>query len=337
MSPPLATTGRLTHEHVLLKQERGPYGGRVVAQLAARLQVDRSIVHRCVRFARLFPIVAGRRQLGWSHYRVLIDIDDAALREKLAADADRRHWTSPELETRVRALNAAADAATEPPDGNGAGSNGDAARPRVKLLTPKRGTPGVHRVIAGDETELAIDLGFTSFLDLEPADAEGLKTGDLIRLDARGRVTADRQATRADLYTYRAKILRVVDGDTLWLAVRLGPRQWLKEKLRLRGLDCPELITPKGKAAKRFVEGLVARATAVTICTTKPDKYDRYLSDVFLDLPESSVSQPSALNSQLATGSGLFLNNALLESGHAVRKDDFSIEDWDEIVTPVPK
>lgn len=80
-------TGRLTHEHVLLKQERGPYGGRVVAQLAARLQVDRSVVHRCVRFARLFPIVADRRQLGWAHYRVLIDIDDAALREKLAAAA----------------------------------------------------------------------------------------------------------------------------------------------------------------------------------------------------------------------------------------------------------
>lgn len=47
---------------------------------------------------------------------------------------------------------------------------------------------------------------------------------------------------------------------------------FLKEKLRLRGIDCPELNIPKGKAAKRFVERLASQAKSVTITTTKPDK-----------------------------------------------------------------
>lgn len=33
----------------------------------------------------------------------------------------------------------------------------------------------------------------------------------------------------------------------------------------------------------------------------------------------------------------LFLNNALLTNGHAIRKDDFTLGDWDKDVMPVPK
>ena len=48
--------------------------------------------------------------------------------------------------------------------------------------------------------------------------------------------------------------------------------------------------------------------------TTKPDKYDRYLAEVFL------LSE---------TGEGIFLNNALLESGHAVRMDGNTPKEWE--------
>ena len=97
----------------------------------------------------------------------------------------------------------------------------------------------------------------------------GLKAGDLVRLAP--------DATKSEIYTYGAEVLRVVDGDTLWLKVRLRARHWLREKLRLRGLDCPEMDTPEGKEARRFAESCLSRAAAVTI-TTKPDKWDRYLS-----------------------------------------------------------
>jgi endonuclease YncB( thermonuclease family) len=73
------------------------------------------------------------------------------------------------------------------------------------------------------------------------------------------------------------------------------------------------MSTPEGRAAKRFVEALIAKTTAIVINTTKPDKYDRYLADVFL-----------------TTDSGeIFLNNALLENGQAVRKDAWEFGDWE--------
>ena len=108
----------------------------------------------------------------------------------------------------------------------------------------------------------------------------------------------------------------MVDGDTLVVALEIAPGIFCEQKLRLRGLDCPEMITPEGKAAKRFVDGLAAQTNAITINTTKPDKYDRYLADVFLAGADGE-------------GPEVFLNNALLENGQAVRKDAWEFGDWE--------
>jgi endonuclease YncB( thermonuclease family) len=91
---------------------------------------------------------------------------------------------------------------------------------------------------------------------------------------------------------------------------------WLKEKLRVRGLDCPEMDTPEGKAAKRFVEGQMHEAVALTISTTKPDKWDRYLCDIFLTLPNAEQ---------------IFLNNQLLKCGHARRYDTVAPAVWERM------
>lgn len=50
------------------------------------------------------------------------------------------------------------------------------------------------------------------------------------------------------------------------------------------------------------------------VCTTKPDKYDRYLADVFLSCLEGEV----------------YLNNELLNHGHAVRKGSYTMSDWED-------
>ena len=58
---------------------------------------------------------------------------------------------------------------------------------------------------------------------------------------------------------------------------------------------------------------LISRAR-LTITTTKPDKWDRYLSDVFL---------------MTAEGEEIFLNNRLLETGHARFYEAVSLDDWE--------
>jgi endonuclease YncB( thermonuclease family) len=65
-------------------------------------------------------------------------------------------------------------------------------------------------------------------------------------------------------------------------------------------------------AAKAFVTNLLSPGDEVIVCTTKPDKYDRYLADVFLPKLFAQSSEASAKE-------GVFLNNELLRTGHAIR------------------
>lgn len=108
------------------------------------------------------------------------------------------------------------------------------------------------------------------------------------------------------MYEYQAIITRVIDGDTLCALVDCGFDIHHELQLRLLGIDCPELRTPEGKAARSFtVEWLSGRAVTVRTVkdkhdSDKRDSFGRYLAAVFID--------------------GRSLNDALVESGLAVRK-----------------
>jgi hypothetical protein len=340
------TTGRLIDAHLLLFKERAGYGEKVIPRLARELEVNERLLYRCLRFVREYPILTGRSELSWAHYRLLIEVADRTQRKALETAARKNHWKSEELERRVRALNAINVTPADP------ASNDTDTTATPDLLKPKRGTPGFYPLVsrtagpgADAATALAVDLGFKMFLPLAslPGPAlRGAKAGDIVHVDAEGRLTFDAQATKADLFTYRALEVRVVDGDTLAVTLDLPPFNHIDKKLRLRGLNCPELDTAAGKAAKRFVQALIRPETEVIVTTTKPDKYDRYLADVFLISPadplkgESPQLKASDLNptqpppvAQLPPFDAqpdpdrtvVFLNNALLENAHAVRMD----------------
>lgn len=107
-------------------------------------------------------------------------------------------------------------------------------------------------------------------------------------------------------YTYRCKLDRVVDGDTLEADVRLGFLISIKVKLRLLGINCPEMNTPEGQVAKQYTKDFMDKAAigdgTFTIQSVKVDKYGgRWDATVWVG--------------------GKSLNDALVESGNAVRKD----------------
>ena len=315
-------TGRLIREHLLANQDRADYGAQTIPRLAKDLKIDRSVLQRCDKFYRTFPIWATWPKLTWAHYKELIPIDDPKLRRSLATEANRNEWPVARLKARIAELAPAetvevfATPVGEPPE----------------RLKPGHGTPGLHLIVERGEW-LAVDLGFKLYWPLTAEQAKRLAKGDIVRiardpstrLRAGDEISRVKGATKADLFTYSATLRRVVDGDTLVVALEVSPGVFLEQKLRLLGLDAPEISTPEGRAAKRFVEALVAKATTIIIQTTKPDKYDQYLAGVFL---MSAVSDKLKAES-LEPSAEIFLNNALLENGHAVRKDaaDFG-DDW---------
>lgn len=85
-------------------------------------------------------------------------------------------------------------------------------------------------------------------------------------------------------YTYRGTVLRVIDGDTLVVDIDLGFDTHYHARLRLNGVDAPEMRGPEreqGLDTKAAIEALVARpATPVSITSRSRDKYGRWLATV---------------------------------------------------------
>jgi len=73
--------------------------------------------------------------------------------------------------------------------------------------------------------------------------------------------------------------VRAVDGDT----IRVG-----SERIRLRGIDTPEMSELEGPAAKRRLEELL-RSGSIRIEPRGRDVYNRLLADVFVN--EQNVAE----------------------------------------------
>ena len=107
-------------------------------------------------------------------------------------------------------------------------------------------------------------------------------------------------------YQYRAEITNVVDGDTVDAEVDLGFSAMLKMRLRLWGINAPEMrgaSAEAGREAKARLRFLVETAgNVLTIRTHKDrqDKYGRYLAELCV---------PGATRT---------INQQLVDEGHAV-------------------
>ncbi|WP_202801931.1 thermonuclease family protein [Rhodovulum sp. PH10] len=82
-----------------------------------------------------------------------------------------------------------------------------------------------------------------------------------------------------------AEVVRVVDGDTFDARLRIAPNRAITARVRLRGVDAPELHARceeeriEAEAARDFLKRLLGDG-AVTISHTGEEKYGRVLADV---------------------------------------------------------
>ena len=84
-------------------------------------------------------------------------------------------------------------------------------------------------------------------------------------------------------YFYEATLVRVIDGDTIDVELDLGFGISYKTRLRLYGINCPEINTEKGKKARTFVESVLTnRKFYVKTIKDRKGKYGRYLAIIFI-------------------------------------------------------
>lgn len=108
------------------------------------------------------------------------------------------------------------------------------------------------------------------------------------------------------MYTYRVLgVERVVDGDTVDVVLDLGFGLTLRQRLRVVGVDTPELRSPdpaereRAQAARTFAERWLTSNGQMVVTTYKDDKYGRMLGDFRREHRAETFSE------------------ALLASGHA--------------------
>ena len=289
--------GKLIHEHILLHKERADYGKRILIRLAGDLEMSETELGYMLQFVHTYPISPPAGKLSWAHYRELLSLNDEEERREVATKAEKEGWGRDRVREEVRRRQAARNPSQE-----------KAPEP---VLTATPGKVGVYRVIRAKvgpfAGELALDLGFASYF--QPDKINQFKEGDIVhtRPSLRGSasnkaeaISVLKNASLSDLYTYRAYVSEVLDGDTFKAVIDLGFDFVTEQKLRLRGLDAPEIESKDGKEAKAFLERILKKNNGpVLIKTVKSDKYDRYLADVWVG--------------------ETYLNQKLIDAGLAVR------------------
>jgi micrococcal nuclease len=106
-----------------------------------------------------------------------------------------------------------------------------------------------------------------------------------------------------NLFYYNAKVIRWVDGDTLDIELDLGFKISMTKRIRLLGINAPEIKTASGKKVKTFCEEYLPAGKEFIFKSYRDKKggYGRLLGTIFKQ------------------GSTKSLNELLLESKMALR------------------
>ena len=95
------------------------------------------------------------------------------------------------------------------------------------------------------------------------------------------------------MYEYNATVKKVYDGDTITVVIQLGFGVFKTERLRLSGIDAPELRgeeRPFGLVSRdRLRELILDQKIIVKTFKDKKGKYGRYIADVYIESSEQGI------------------------------------------------
>lgn len=284
--------GKHIKTNLLKNAKRSDYGEYLFKILAKNLSIDVPSLHRSVKFYEEYPqIVDARPQLTWNHIKTLLTISDKAERQEYEEQIVTEQLSYRELKELV----------------NGA-KKGRIITGEDQQLARERGVPFTYR-LKEVQNRVLIDLGFRVYTQ---GDLRGFSKDEIIEAKKEGKkykILSKHDSTLPH-YIYKAYLVEVIDGDTLWVDIDLGFDVWSTQKLRFRGINTQEVATKSGKTAKEFIEGKLKHCPFIAVKTYWGDKFTRYLADIFYNKKETDFSN--------LISNGKFLNQELLDKKLAV-------------------
>jgi endonuclease YncB( thermonuclease family) len=270
-------------------EQDGRYGRRLIPELCKQLKqkYPEAPGTRVIQYMRKFPRVYRPDQihpeLSWSHYCVLLSIEDDQLRRTIEQQAIDEKLTRSALRQLASMVS----------------QNRSSRQPFP--LTPRAGRINVARIVfTGASDSPVLDVGFG--VEVSPSGAalrklKQLPPGAFVQRTSDNRfhpITCE----PGERYCYRGTPVDIIDGDTVKFRLTLTPDISIVERLRLRGIDAMEIDTKEGQRAKRALQRMLKDQTQLTVYTYHHDRYGRYIAD-------------------LITKDGTYINRQLVEKGHA--------------------
>ena len=264
------SVGKHIKEHLLQNEGREEYGTYVIAQLAQELNLSRNILYESVLFYEQYPeIVNLNSQFTWSHIRVLTHVSEKRTREAFEKKVISEKLSVAQLKKLVKSTKK------------------KYKKDQIPTLKVERGQPYTYR-LKKLQKENMIDLGFRFYMKNPFAEAEKESLIKTEKIEQSYRfVPAGKEVV--PYYTYKAYVIEVIDGDTLWVNIDLGFDMWSNQKIRLKGINTRELTNKEGQNAKEYMEAKLKGCKFIAIKTYWRDKFTRYLADIFYKKRETDL------------------------------------------------
>jgi len=122
------------------------------------------------------------------------------------------------------------------------------------------------------------------------------------------------------IHIYQAKIIEVIDGDTFDLMIDLGFCNFTQQRMRLYGIDAPEMRTQAGKDLRDALRMQYLAGSRVVVQSIEgpkkkqfQDKYGRFLAIIYDAWPIAPM--PITNGQKILEVAPLSLNARLVNNG----------------------
>jgi endonuclease YncB( thermonuclease family) len=282
--------GKLITYHLSFYSDKVDYGQYLFLNLSLSLNIGIKLLYLMVKFYRTYPVInLLSDKLSWGHFRILFTLKSDKEREIYTRLILRNNLSTRDLYFLIKKEH----------DGKFISN-----RDKINFIT---GIPYIYNFKSISNRSL-LDIGFHTYSDNYIKKTSAFDIGCLVEVNKTNNSYSFNKVKYSPevLYTYKAYLKKVVDGDTITADIDLGFNIFTTQKLRLRGINAQELNTSSGKKAREFIISKLTGLDFVMIKTYHLDKYSRYLADVFYSSNDIDISSIVNISN--------FLNQQLLDN-----------------------